>query len=51
MPEETAMQILGHSTAEVSQRYDRGVLTEQQKRAVNSIPSAVQCLKLISTIY
>ncbi len=39
VPVETAMQILGHSTAEVNQRYYTGVLTEQQKRAINSLPS------------
>ena len=36
---ETAMQILGHSTESVNQRYYTGVLTEQQRRAINSILS------------
>jgi integrase len=39
VPVETTMQILGHSTAEVNQRYYTGVLIEQQKRAINSLPS------------
>ena len=36
---EVAMQILGHSTFKVNQKYYTGVLTDQQKHAINSIPS------------
>ncbi|MHC4604203.1 MAG: site-specific integrase [Planctomycetota bacterium] len=36
---EAAMQILGHLTFKVNQKYYTGVLTEQQKHAINSIPS------------
>jgi integrase len=36
---EAAMQVLGHSSIEVNQRYYTGVLTEQQRIAVNSLPS------------
>ncbi|MFH1613835.1 MAG: tyrosine-type recombinase/integrase [Planctomycetota bacterium] len=36
---EVAMQVLGHSTYIVNERYYTGMLTEQQKAAVNSVPS------------
>jgi len=36
---EAAMQVLGHPSFKVNQKYYTGVLTEQQKRAINSIPS------------
>jgi integrase len=37
---ETAMQILGHSSVMVNQKHYTGTLTEQQKSAIKSIPSA-----------
>jgi hypothetical protein len=37
---EATMQILGHLTAAVNQQYYTGVLTEQQRHAINLIPSA-----------
>ena len=37
--EEATMQVLGHSTFDVNRRHYTGVLTEQQKIAVDSIPS------------
>jgi len=39
VPIEVAMQILGHSTMKVNQEYYTGVLTEQQRIAINSLPS------------
>lgn len=36
---EAAMQILGHTTFKVNQRHYTGVLTAQQERAINSLPS------------
>ena len=39
VPAEAAMQILGHSTAAVNQRYYTGILTEQQRNAIDSLPS------------
>lgn len=39
VPIEVAMQILGHSTIKVNQEYYTGVLTEQQRIAINSLPS------------
>jgi integrase len=36
---EAAMQVLGHSTIKVNQQCYTGVLTKQQKAAVNSLPS------------
>ncbi len=36
---EAVMQILGHCTFEVNQRHYTGILTEQQRRAIDSIPS------------
>lgn len=37
--QETAMQILGHKTAQVNQLHYTGVLTDQQRLAVNTLPS------------
>ncbi len=36
---EAAMQVLGHTTMQVNQRYYTGTLTKQQEAAVNSLPS------------
>jgi len=36
---EAAMQVLGHSTAQVNLKYYTGILTKRQKAAVNSLPS------------
>lgn len=36
---EAAMQVLGHSTIKVNQQCYTGILTRQQKAAVNSLPS------------
>jgi len=33
-----AMQALGHTTFMVNQKHNTGILTEQQKRAINSLP-------------
>ncbi|KPK74776.1 MAG: hypothetical protein AMJ79_13200 [Phycisphaerae bacterium SM23_30] len=39
IPREVAMQVLGHTSAHVNQEYYTGVLTEQQRIAINSLPS------------
>jgi integrase len=39
VPEEAAMQILGHATTTVNQRYYTGTLIEQQRKAIDSLPS------------
>ena len=36
---EVAMQVLGHSTAQVNQRHYTGTLAKQQEAAVNGLPS------------
>jgi integrase len=36
---ETAMQILGHLTEAVNRRHYTGILSEQQRRAVDSLPT------------
>ena len=36
---EAAMQVLGHSSAQVNERFYTGILTEQQRIAVNALPS------------
>jgi len=37
--QETAMQVLGHKTAQVNRQHYTGALKEQQRMAVNSLPS------------
>ena len=39
IPQEVAMQVLGHTSAHVNQEFYTGMLTEQQRIAVNSLPS------------
>lgn len=39
IPQSVAMQVLGHSTASVNQRHYTGILMEQQRIAVKSLPS------------
>jgi len=36
---DAAMQVLGHTSAQVNERYYTGVLMEQQRRAINALPS------------
>ncbi len=37
--QEAAMQVLGHSSVHVNQQYYTGILTEQQRTAVDSLPT------------
>lgn len=39
IPQEVAMQVLGHSSAHVNRQFYTGMLTEQQRIAINSLPS------------
>ena len=39
IPQEVAMQVLGHTSAHVNRQFYAGMLTEQQRIAVSSLPS------------